>query len=166
MPAKQLTLCDVEPTHTDYQVRKWTRKYVEYCDRICQERGSSFTGEYCCGYHWCCDKCKQTLCNGCADCVHTIKQIARELQIKIDYSDFDFEKLERRIREAYEKYKEGGTDMNETERKKMKEEFEALAKVAEGFINKYGNPHSAIIIEQGSIRFYEGEMALSLKILD
>ena len=104
MPSKQLTLFDVKPTYTDYQVRKWTKKYVEYCDHVYQERGA-YTGEYCCGYHWCCDECKQTLCKGCADCVHTIKQIARELQIKIDYFDFDFEKLERRIYEAYARYK-------------------------------------------------------------
>ena len=104
MSAKQLTLFDIKPTYTDYQVRKWTKKYVEYCNRVFDERGDS-TGEYCCGYHWCCDECRQTLCNGCADCVHTIKKIVRELQIKIDYFDFGFEKLERRIYEAYARFK-------------------------------------------------------------
>ena len=104
MPAKQLTMFDVKPTHTDYQVRKWTKKYVEYCDRVYHERGA-YSREYCCGCHWCCDECGCRLCRGCADCVHTIKQIAKKLQIKIDYSDFDFDKQERRIYEAYARYK-------------------------------------------------------------
>lgn len=56
--------------------------------------------------------------------------------------------------------------MNEVERRKREEEFKALAKVAEGFINKWGNPHSVIIVEQGSIMFYVGEMGISLKIPD
>lgn len=101
---EQLTLFDVKPTYTAYQIKKWTKKYVEYCNRVYEECGGS-TGEYCCGYHWCCDECRATLCNECADCVHTIKKIARELQIEIDYLDFDFEKLERRIYEAYARYK-------------------------------------------------------------
>lgn len=113
MSAKQLTLFDVKPTYTDYQVRKWTKKYVEYCDRVYSERGA-YSGEYCCGYHWCCVECGCRLCRGCADCVHTIKQIAKKLQIKIDYSDFDFEKLERRIYEAYARYK-GWKTKNEKE---------------------------------------------------
>ena len=112
MSAKQLTLFDAGPTYSDYQVRKWTKKYVEYCNSVYQDRGDS-TGEYCCGYHWCCDECRQTLCKGCADCVHTIKQIARELQIEIDYSDFDFENLEWRIFEAYARSKGWNTNKEE-----------------------------------------------------
>lgn len=56
--------------------------------------------------------------------------------------------------------------MSEIERKSRKEDFEALAKVAEDFINKWGYPHSVIIIQQGGIQFYYGEMALPLKIPD
>ena len=100
MSSNQLTLFDVKPDYTDYQVRKWTKEYVEYCSHIYQERGDS-TGEYCCGYHWCCDECRHSLCDGCADCVHTIKNIARKLGIKINNLDFDFDKQERRIQEAY-----------------------------------------------------------------
>ena len=98
-------LFDIKPVHTAYQVRKWTKKYIEYCNQVYQERGD-YTGEYCCGYHWCCDECRHTLCNGCADCVHTIKRIGRELGINIDYLDFDFDKLECRIHEAYKKRKD------------------------------------------------------------
>lgn len=114
MPQKQLTLFDVKPDYTDYQIRKWTKKYNEYCNRVFDERGDA-SGVYCCGYHWCCDECRMTLCNGCRDCVHTVKQIARDLQIKIDYSDFDFEKFERRIYEAYAKSKGWKTEKEETE---------------------------------------------------
>lgn len=76
--------------------------------------------------------------------------------------DYDF------IDDEGQDEQEGGTEvaMNEYDKKKRKEEFEALAKVAEDFINKWGDPHSVIIIEQGSIHFYEGEMALPLKIID
>lgn len=56
--------------------------------------------------------------------------------------------------------------MGEAEIKRRKEDFEKLAKVAEDFINKWGDPHSVIIIEQGGIQFYMGEMALPLKVLD
>lgn len=56
--------------------------------------------------------------------------------------------------------------MNEVERRKREEEFKELAKVAEGFINKWGNPHSVIVIEQGSIMFYAGEMGMPLEIPD
>ena len=56
--------------------------------------------------------------------------------------------------------------MNEQERLQRKEDFEQLAKIAEGFINKWGTPHSVVIIEQGSIQLYDGEMAKLLKIND
>lgn len=104
MSKGQLTLFDIKPNYTEYQKRKWTTKYKEYCNEIYEERGS-YSGEYCCGYHWCCDKCECKLCNGCADCVHTIKQIAKEYGIAIDYNDYDFEKIERNIKEVYEQAK-------------------------------------------------------------
>ena len=56
--------------------------------------------------------------------------------------------------------------MNKLDEQKRKDEFKALAKVAEDFINKWGDPHSVIIIEQGGIRFYEGEIGMPLKVLD
>ena len=48
----------------------------------------------------------------------------------------------------------------------MKKEFDSFSKQAETFINKWGNPHSVIIIEQGSICFYEGVVANPLKLED
>ena len=56
--------------------------------------------------------------------------------------------------------------MNEQERLQRKEDFEQLAKIAEGFINKWGTPHSVVIIRQGSIELFDGEMAMPLIILD
>lgn len=56
--------------------------------------------------------------------------------------------------------------MNEQERLQRNKDFEQLAKIAENFINKWGNPHSVVVIDQGGIQFYEGEIALPLKILD
>jgi len=102
--SKQLSLFDIKPNYTEYQKRKWTKKYKMHCEKIHEERGI-YNGEYCCGYHWCCDKCEYKLWNGCADCVHTIKKIAKEYGIKIDYNDYDFEKIERNIKEVYERAK-------------------------------------------------------------
>lgn len=47
-----------------------------------------------------------------------------------------------------------------------RKDFEKLGELAEKFINKWGNPHSVIIIEQGSIRYYEGEIGMPLEIPD
>lgn len=104
--SEQINLFDIKPAYTDYQVRKWTKKYVEYCEGVYHKR-ADYTGEYACGFHWCCEDCMRIYFKGCTDCVHTIKKIARQLKIKIDYSDFDFEKLERQICKAYRDSKEG-----------------------------------------------------------
>lgn len=104
---KQITLFDVPPTYTESQKRKWTKKYKEYCEKIFREKGD-FSGLYCCGYHWCCDECLCRLENGCADCIYTIKTLARRFGILIDYNDYDFEKFEKKVAERYlENYKKG-----------------------------------------------------------
>lgn len=51
-------------------------------------------------------------------------------------------------------------------KKDRKQDFETLAKIAEEFINKWGNPHTTIIIMQGSIEMLESEIALPLEIED
>ena len=99
---EQLLLVDLGPLPPKPNKQKWTKLYKKYCEKIYDERGGN-TGEYCCGYHWCCDECYGTLQNGCSDCVHTIKQIAKELGIEIDYNNFDFEKIEKEIEKAYER---------------------------------------------------------------
>ena len=55
------------------------------------------------------------------------------------------------------------TDELKNERRK---DFEKLGELAEQFINKWGDPHSVIVIEQGSIVFYEGEIGMPLEIPD
>lgn len=84
-----------------YSPQEWFDMFVEHCDKIYEERGSG-TGEYCCGFHWCCDKCKQELCNGCADCVQTMIDIYESFGYQIDRSDIDFDDFEKRARELYE----------------------------------------------------------------
>ena len=54
-------------------------------------------------------------------------------------------------------------EINELHRQK---DFGELSRVAENFINKWGCPHSAVIIQQGSIEFLEGVCGARLKILD
>ena len=56
--------------------------------------------------------------------------------------------------------------MNEQDILQRKEDFEQLAQIAENFINKWGTPHSVVIIHQGGIQLYDGEMAMPLKIPD
>ena len=84
-----------------YSSKEWFDMFVEHCNKIYEDRGSE-TGEYCCGYHWCCNECKAKLCNGCADCVQTIIDIYESFGYQIDRSDIDFEKFEKRARELYE----------------------------------------------------------------
>ena len=105
MSKEQLTLFDTEPfdtkpVYTNSQKRKWTKKYKIHCEKIYHEEGD-MNGSYCCGYHWCCNECECKLHNGCADCVHTIKTIAKELGIKINYLDYDFKKIEEEIKKTY-----------------------------------------------------------------
>lgn len=90
---KQLLLNGSEATV--YSFKEWFDMFVEHCNKIYFERGER-TGEYCCGYHWCCDKCKQQLCNMCADCVATIVQILNDNGVTIYTSDIDFNKWEER----------------------------------------------------------------------
>lgn len=100
MSYKQILLND--KTITIYSEKEWFDKFVKYCDKIYNKRGQ-LTGEYCCGYHWCCDKCETNLCCGCADCVQTIIDIAKTLDIYIDRSDLNFQKFEDYVRKSYER---------------------------------------------------------------
>lgn len=84
-----------------YSQKEWFDMFTEHCNDIYFKRGDK-TGEYCCGYHWCCDKCKQEIGNGCADCVATIIEIYESFGYEIDRSDIDFDNFEKRARELYE----------------------------------------------------------------
>lgn len=81
-----------------YSSKEWFDMFTEHCNKIYEERGS-MTGEYCCGYHWCCNECKGELCYGCADCVATIISILEENGVEIDYSNLDFDYWERKARD-------------------------------------------------------------------
>lgn len=84
-----------------YSRQEWFDMFVEHCNKIYKERGND-TGEYCCGYHWCCNECEAKLCNCCADCAQTIIDIYESFGYKIDQSDIDFDEFEKRVRELYE----------------------------------------------------------------
>ena len=84
--------------------KEWFDKFVKYCEKIYHKRGE-LTGEYCCGYHWCCDECEQKHCCGCQDCVQTIIDIAESLGIMIDRSNLNFKKFEEKVEKAYEERK-------------------------------------------------------------
>lgn len=84
-----------------YSRKEWFDMFTEHCNKIYEERGS-LTGEYCCGYHWCCNECKNEICNCCADCVQTIIDIYESFGYQIDTSDIDFDSFEKKAREIYE----------------------------------------------------------------
>ena len=86
---------------TVYTSKEWFDLFTEHCNKIYFERGSE-TGEYCCGYHWCCNECEAKICNCCADCVQTMIDILKSFGYNPDYSDTDFDALEERIRKLYE----------------------------------------------------------------
>ena len=95
--AEQLDLFGGKPT-TIHNREEWTNAFIKQCDEIYHDEGE-LHGTYCCGHHWCCDKCKMELHRGCADCVATIISILEENNIKIDYNDFDFVYWERKAKE-------------------------------------------------------------------
>lgn len=74
--------------------RNWFRRFRKYCEKNYENCGESF-GFYCCGYDWMCDECKMRFQRGCSDCVKTFKEILLKGGIKIDYTDYDFEKWEK-----------------------------------------------------------------------
>lgn len=94
---EQLDLFGGKPTEIHTR-EEWFRAFSEYCYNQYEEHGDN-DGSYCCGYHWCCDRCKCELQNGCDDCVATIEEILIENGVQIDYSDFNFEYWERKAKE-------------------------------------------------------------------
>lgn len=76
--------------------RKWSKAFREWCSNKYHNEGH-LTGIFCCGNMKICDECNQKYLMDCKDCVETIKQILKDKNIKIDYNDFDFEKILERV---------------------------------------------------------------------
>ena len=68
------------------------------------------------------------------------------------------------LEEAFEHFASKSEENKRTLEKAK--DFNELSEVAERFINKWGNPHAIVVIQQGSIAYYEGAMANPLKLLD
>ena len=81
---------------TEEDKRKWDKAFKEYLLKEYDEKGS-LHGRLCCGYDWMCDQCCQNhLLGNCQetavdDCFDTIVSFLD----KIDYFDYDFEKIEK-----------------------------------------------------------------------
>ena len=86
---------------TVYSPQEWFELFTKHCNKIFFERGDR-TGEYCCGFHWCCNECEQKHSCGCADCVQTMIDILKSFGYEPDYSDINFKRFERRVRALYE----------------------------------------------------------------
>ena len=85
---------------TDEQKKTWYKKFVDYANNENLLNGD-LNGRFCCGYDWCCEKCKMEKLSACEDCVDTIIDILKENNVLIDYLDFDFEKWEKIAKEKY-----------------------------------------------------------------
>lgn len=85
---------------TDEQKIVWYNKFVDYANNENLLNGD-LNGRFCCGYDWCCEKCKMEKLSACEDCVDTIIDILKENNVLIDYLDFDFEKWENIAKEKY-----------------------------------------------------------------
>ena len=53
--------------------RKWTVAFTKWCNDQYDKYGSQY-GLFCCSFMRICDLCEMKKCNGCADCVETIKE--------------------------------------------------------------------------------------------
>ena len=79
--------------YTLEQQNKWTNAFYEWANDEYFKK-SDMAGRFCCGYDWCCEKCKQEKMEACLDCVDTIVEILLHNNIIIDYEDYDFKKWE------------------------------------------------------------------------
>jgi hypothetical protein len=49
---------------------------------------------------------------------------------------------------------------------KIEEELKKIKPLLEEFVNKYCCPHDILVVQQGSVELYSGQMVLPMKILD
>lgn len=94
---EQLDLFGGKPTKLHTRA-EWFKAFVKRCEKIYEKEGD-INGKFCCGYHWCCDKCRCLLEQGCADCVATIEEILITNGVHIDYNDFNFDYWEKKASE-------------------------------------------------------------------
>lgn len=78
------------------QKRKWTIELLKWCETQWNNYGH-INGIFVCGCMNICDYCSVKKIEGCKDCVEAIKEVCKKKNIKIDYNDFDFEKLLERV---------------------------------------------------------------------
>ena len=90
---EQLTLIDAVKSDNlkkkeDKQKRKWENAFQKWSD----EHGlDGYDALGCCGYGSMCDWCTDNSYG--RPCVRALNAMCREKRIKIDYTDFDFEKV-------------------------------------------------------------------------
>lgn len=75
---------------TPSEKRKWTISFTKWCNEQYAKLGSQ-KGLFCCGCMNICDFCKMEKCNGCADCVQTIKEWYIKNKGVIPYRNYNFE---------------------------------------------------------------------------
>lgn len=72
--------------------RKWSKAFREWCEKYFIDN-YGMSGAFHCGHMNICDRCEQKYAKGCKDCVETMKELFKRKNIKIDYDDYDFEKI-------------------------------------------------------------------------
>lgn len=77
-----------------WKIRKWRNALQKYCDDQARDKGET-TGYCVCGWMKYCDLCRGS--DKTNACVKAIKEWCDIRGIKIDYNDYDFEKLIEKI---------------------------------------------------------------------
>lgn len=78
--------------------RKWTVAFTKWCNDQYDKYGSQY-GLFCCSFMRICDLCEMKKCNGCADCVETIKEWFKKQGKEIPYRNYNFEEILKEIEE-------------------------------------------------------------------
>lgn len=82
------------------QKNKWHKALKKWLENEYYTK-SNLSGRLVCGCDWLCDECHMGDI-GVKPCKETILRLAKNYGIVIDYNDFDFAKLENKIKEAHE----------------------------------------------------------------
>ena len=91
MMCTQMTMFEMPsvPKHTDKQKRNWENAFQKWSNDQCIN--NDFTSYGVCGYGSMCDWCKAN--DYGRPCVRALNAMCREKNIKIDYTDRNFEKV-------------------------------------------------------------------------
>lgn len=94
---EQLSLFDLtqwkkETEFTTQEKINWYIAFKKWAEEKWKSEGSR-DGIFCCGYMKLCNLCNNKFSNGCKDCIESVKEWYKINNKKIDYKDYNFEKI-------------------------------------------------------------------------